>query len=52
MVVYEFEGRVPSIAPNAYAHEDPKDLAETKAEEQRVTGAGAIISGAGLFGQR
>jgi len=45
MAIYEFEGRVPSIASNAYVDEDAKVLGEVKIGEQCFIGAGARIRG-------
>lgn len=40
MTIYEFEGRIPSIAPNAYVDEDAKVLGDVKIGEQCFIGAG------------
>jgi carbonic anhydrase/acetyltransferase-like protein (isoleucine patch superfamily) len=45
VTIYEFEGRVPSIAPNAYVDEDAKVLGDVKIGEQCFIGAGARIRG-------
>jgi len=45
MAIYEFEGRVPSIASNTYVDEDAKVLGEVKIGEQCFIGAGARIRG-------
>jgi carbonic anhydrase/acetyltransferase-like protein (isoleucine patch superfamily) len=45
MGVYEFEGKVPSIASNAYVDEDAKVLGDVTIGQQCFVGAGARIRG-------
>jgi len=45
MAIYEFEGRVPSIAPNAYVDEDAKVLGDVRIGEQCFIGPGARVRG-------
>ena len=45
MTIFEFEGRVPSIAPDAYVDEDAKVLGDVKIGRQCFIGAGARIRG-------
>jgi carbonic anhydrase/acetyltransferase-like protein (isoleucine patch superfamily) len=45
MAVYEFEGRAPSIALDAYVDEDAKVLGDVKIGRQCFIGAGARIRG-------
>lgn len=45
MSVYEFEGRVPTIAPNAYVDENATVLGDVTIGQQCFIGAGARIRG-------
>jgi len=45
MAIYEFEGRVPSIASNAYVDEDAKVLGDVRIGAQCFVGPGARIRG-------
>jgi len=45
MAIYEFEGRVPLIAPDAYVDEDAKVLGDVKIGQQCFIGAGARVRG-------
>ena len=45
MGIYEFEGRVPSIASNAYVDEDAKVLGDVTIGQQCFVGPGARIRG-------
>ena len=45
MTIYEFEGRIPSIAPTAYVHEDATVVGDVKIGAQCYIGAGARVRG-------
>jgi carbonic anhydrase/acetyltransferase-like protein (isoleucine patch superfamily) len=45
MGIFEFEGRIPSIAPTAYIDEDAKVLGDVKIGAQCYVGPGARIRG-------
>lgn len=45
MGIYEFEGRFPKIAPNAYVDEDAKVLGDVRIRSQCYIGPGAILRG-------
>jgi len=45
MAIFEFEGRIPAIASNAYIDEDAKVLGDVRIGEQCYIGPGARIRG-------
>ena len=45
MAIYDFEGRIPSVAPTAYVHEEATVVGDVRIGAQCYVGAGARLRG-------